>query len=208
MKLTYPPAPFGTQANIKSVKVNLPKQLPSRLTTLQKACPDSTFDQSPGRARGIAGRGSDRDHPGAAGLVVRSGIFRIPRWSEVPELVVVLSGYGVTVELHGETFINKAGITSSTFRQVPDVPIRELRVEAAPRPIFGPRGEREPLHRHPANAHGVRRTERNDDPPVHACHGDRVPQAQASQEDEQAQEEEMRCPLEAGRRPSRRRPTD
>ncbi len=41
--------------------------------------------------------------------------------SAFPELVVVLSGYGVTVDLHGETFINeKTGITSSTFRRVPD----------------------------------------------------------------------------------------
>jgi hypothetical protein len=29
----------------------------------------------------------------------------------------------VTVYLHGETFISKAGITSSTFRTIPDVPI-------------------------------------------------------------------------------------
>ena len=30
-------------ANVKSVLVQLPKQLPSRLTTLQKACPEKTF---------------------------------------------------------------------------------------------------------------------------------------------------------------------
>jgi hypothetical protein len=29
----------------------------------------------------------------------------------------------VTVDLHSETFINKAGITSSTFRTIPDVPV-------------------------------------------------------------------------------------
>src|SRR6185437_6795632 len=40
-----------------------------------------------------------------------------------PELVIVLQGYGVTLDLHGETFINKAGITSSTFRTVPDAPV-------------------------------------------------------------------------------------
>ncbi len=43
--------------------------------------------------------------------------------AKFPELVVVLQGDGVTVQLHGETFISKAGITSSTFRQVPDVPV-------------------------------------------------------------------------------------
>ena len=37
VKLTYPAGPFD--ANISKVKVDLPKQLPSRLTTLQKACP-------------------------------------------------------------------------------------------------------------------------------------------------------------------------
>jgi hypothetical protein len=37
--------------------------------------------------------------------------------------VIVLSGYGVTVDLNAETFISKTGITSSTFRTLPDVPI-------------------------------------------------------------------------------------
>ena len=40
-----------------------------------------------------------------------------------PELIVVLQGYGITIDLHGETFISKAGITSSTFRSVPDQPV-------------------------------------------------------------------------------------
>jgi hypothetical protein len=40
-----------------------------------------------------------------------------------PQLIVVLQGYGVTVDLVGDTFISKAGITSSTFKQVPDVPV-------------------------------------------------------------------------------------
>jgi hypothetical protein len=43
--------------------------------------------------------------------------------AKFPELVIVLSGYGVTVQLQAETFISKAGITSSTFRTVPDVPV-------------------------------------------------------------------------------------
>jgi hypothetical protein len=39
-----------------------------------------------------------------------------------PNLIIVLQGYGVTVELVGDAFINKAGITSSTFKATPDVP--------------------------------------------------------------------------------------
>ncbi len=47
VKLTYPTAPFGSQANIARVKVDLPKQLPSRLTTLQKACTAAQFALNP-----------------------------------------------------------------------------------------------------------------------------------------------------------------
>ncbi len=41
-----------------------------------------------------------------------------------PNLVVVLQGYGATVHLVGSTFIDeKTGVTSSTFKTVPDVPV-------------------------------------------------------------------------------------
>ena len=39
-----------------------------------------------------------------------------------PSLIMVLQGYGVTVDLVGTTFISKAGITSTTFKTVPDTP--------------------------------------------------------------------------------------
>jgi hypothetical protein len=40
-----------------------------------------------------------------------------------PSLIVVLQGYGVTLDLVGSTFISTAGITSSTFKTVPDAPV-------------------------------------------------------------------------------------
>ena len=51
-KIVYPTGELGanqasSQANVKMVKVDLPKQLPSRLTTLQKACPSATFEANP-----------------------------------------------------------------------------------------------------------------------------------------------------------------
>ena len=47
VKLSYPSGSFGQDANIARAKVDLPKQLPSRLTTLQKACPAATFNANP-----------------------------------------------------------------------------------------------------------------------------------------------------------------
>ena len=47
MRLSYPSAALGSETNIALVKVQLPKQLPSRLTTLQKACPAATFEADP-----------------------------------------------------------------------------------------------------------------------------------------------------------------
>ena len=40
-----------------------------------------------------------------------------------PQLILVLQGYGITIDLVGDTFISKAGITSSTFAHVPDAPV-------------------------------------------------------------------------------------
>ena len=39
-----------------------------------------------------------------------------------PSLILVLQGYGITIDLTGATFISHAGITSSTFKTVPDQP--------------------------------------------------------------------------------------
>ena len=46
-----------------------------------------------------------------------------------PDAVLVLQGYGVTIDLVGETFINnKTGITAATFRNTPDVPFESIEV--------------------------------------------------------------------------------
>ncbi len=134
-KILYPTGALGdnqasSQSNVKMVKVDLPKQLPSRLTTLQKACPSATFEANPASCPADSRVGSATaitpvlpvELTGPAYFVSYGG-------AKFPELVVVLQGYGVTVYLHGETFISKAGITSSTFRNVPDVPITSFELQ-------------------------------------------------------------------------------
>src|SRR5487761_1109521 len=58
--LTYPTATQGSDANIKSVHVELPKALPSRLSTLKNACLEAVFDQSPAGCPALSRVGSAR----------------------------------------------------------------------------------------------------------------------------------------------------
>ncbi len=123
-KLTYPNAPQGTQTNIKSVRVELPKQLPSRLTTLQKACTAKVFDVNPANcpAASLIGHATATT-PLIPVPLAGPAYFVSNGTAKFPELIMVLQGYGFTIDLHGETFISKTGVTSTTFSNVPDQPI-------------------------------------------------------------------------------------
>jgi hypothetical protein len=127
VSLTYPRAPFGTQANIKYVKVDLPKQLPSRLATLQKACANTVFDTNPAACPPASRVGTAKAITPILPVPLEGPAYFVSYGSaKFPELVVVLQGYGIAIDLHGETFISKAGITSSTFRTVPDQPVQSF----------------------------------------------------------------------------------
>ncbi len=107
------------------VRAVLPKQLPVRLTTLHKACPHEVFEANPAECDpesrvGFAKMGTRilaSDMAGPAYLVSYGS-------AQFPELVIVFQGEGVTIDLHGENVINKEGILSSTFADIPDVPVR------------------------------------------------------------------------------------
>ncbi len=122
VKLTYPAGPYD--ANISRVKVELPKKLPSRLTTLQKACTAAVFEANPANcpAASVIGHATATT-PVLPVPLTGPAIFVSHGNESFPSLVVVLQGYGVTVHLVGSTFISKQGITSSTFKTVPDVPV-------------------------------------------------------------------------------------
>ncbi len=116
--------PSGPQSNIAKVKVELPKQLPSRLTTLQKACPDSTFEANPAACPAGSEIGAVQAVTPILPVKLRGPVYFVSHGGAAfPNLVAVLQGYGVRVDLVGETFISKKGITSSTFTNIPDVPV-------------------------------------------------------------------------------------
>jgi hypothetical protein len=129
VKLTYPNTPLGTQTNIRSVKVDLPKQLPSRLTTLQKACTDAQFEANPAGCPAASRVGTAvATTPILPVPITGPAYFVSHGGAKFPELILVLQGYGITIDLHGETFISKTGITSSTFHAVPDQPVTSFQL--------------------------------------------------------------------------------
>jgi uncharacterized repeat protein (TIGR01451 family) len=122
VRLTYPEGPYD--ANIARVKVSLPKQLPSRLTTLQKACAAATFEANPANCPVASIIGHATATTPVLPVPLTGPAYFVSHGGEAfPSLIIVLQGYGATVDLVGTTFINKAGITSSTFKTIPDVPV-------------------------------------------------------------------------------------
>jgi hypothetical protein len=127
VKLTYPKAPFGSQANIRQVKVELPKALPSRLTTLQKACTAAQFEANPAGCPAASVIGHARAVTPLLPVPLEGPAYFVSHGGEAfPSLIMVLQGYGVKLDLVGTTFISKTGITSSTFKTVPDAPVGEF----------------------------------------------------------------------------------
>src|ERR1035437_2356747 len=112
------------QANLRSVVVQLPKALPSRLSTLNKSCLAATYAANPRSCPAGALVGTvpvatpvlPQKLTGPAYLVSHGG-------AAFPDLDLLLEGdNGVRVILVGNTNIAK-GVTTSTFASIPDVPV-------------------------------------------------------------------------------------
>jgi hypothetical protein len=132
------------ESNAHSVKVELPKQLPSRLSTLQKACRVEVFEANPAGCPPGSIIGTASAVTSVLPVPVAGPVYLVSHGgAKFPEVVMVLQGYGVTIDAYGETFISKAGITSSTFPEIPEAPIPsfELHLPAGPNSVLTAHGD-------------------------------------------------------------------
>jgi Domain of unknown function DUF11 len=111
------------ESNIARVDVQLPVVLPARLPTLQKACTSAQFDANPaGCPEGSFVGSAIARTPILADPLSGPAILVSHGGEAFPDLVVLLQGEGVQIDLTGHTQIKK-GITFSHFETVPDEPV-------------------------------------------------------------------------------------
>ncbi len=113
---------------MKSILVQLPKQLPSRLTTLQKACTEKQFAENPLGCPAGSKVGSARANTILLpGKLQGPAIFVSHGGEAFPDLDLVLEANGIRVIIVGHTKITK-GITTTNFESTPDSPVSSVTV--------------------------------------------------------------------------------
>jgi hypothetical protein len=111
------------QANTAKVAVSLPKALPARLTTIQQACTEATFNQNPASCPAASAIGTATASTPILASPATGPVYLVSHGGAAfPNIVAILQDEGVTIDLVGNINI-KGAITSAAFNTVPDVPI-------------------------------------------------------------------------------------
>jgi len=110
------------EANIRKLDVQLPLALPSRLTTLNKACTEAQFNANPAGCPAASDVGTATVHtPLLSAPLTGPAYFVSHGGASFPNLEIVLQGEGITIDVVGNTDI-KNGISYSKYETLPDAP--------------------------------------------------------------------------------------
>jgi hypothetical protein len=130
------------QANIRSLKLDLPQRLPARLESVQGACRQGMFESNPAACAPSSVIGSASVATRVLEAPMRGPVYLVARGHAFPDMVVVLQGQGIRIDLTGALYVDAKNVTSTTFRAMPDVPIRrfDLILPEGPRSILAAGG--------------------------------------------------------------------
>jgi hypothetical protein len=140
VRVTFPKSGTGDEANLAGIRVALPRQLPTRLTSLQSSCPSALFEANPAACPSASIVGIARAQtPVLPGELVGPVYLVAHGRNVVPSPVVLLEDDGVMLELSGATSIDVRGLAHVTFGDTPDVPLGrlELLLPAGPHSLLG-----------------------------------------------------------------------
>jgi hypothetical protein len=140
MKLTLPKAAQGEEANIARIKLVLPKQLASRLTTLQGACAYTIFEANPAMCPNASIVGTARAQTPMLPGELNGPTYLVAYGRRAfPSPVIVMQDDDIRIDLTGSTDIEDTGASSISFNAIPDMPIDnfELYLPRGPHSILG-----------------------------------------------------------------------
>ncbi len=126
------------EANIAKVKLDLPKRMVPRLSTLQQACTAAVFAADPASCPAASAVGTATVLTPLVRQPLSGPVYVVSHGrAAAPEIALVLQGGGVVLEVVGQTSV-KDGFAAGVFRSLPDVPISEfdLLLDAGPHSLL------------------------------------------------------------------------